>query len=110
MMTETEFNRLMDATLLEIEQALDACGTELEFDTSADILTIDFDNGTKIIVNRQTPNRELWVAAKSGGYHFRHDADQWLDTRSGRELFEVLAICISEQAGEQVALTRPRAA
>jgi CyaY protein len=99
-MTETEFNTLVDAMLARIEDALDACGLDLEFETVAGILTIEFEDGSKVIVNRQTPNREIWVAAKSGGFHFKRSGDEWTDTRGGKPLAALL-----EQAGESANLS-----
>lgn len=104
-MTETEFNTLVDATLARIEDALEACGLDLEFETVAGILTIEFEDGSKVIVNRQTPNREIWVAAKSGGFHFRRIGDAWTDTRGGKPLNALLEEVVSKQAGEPANLS-----
>jgi iron donor protein CyaY len=60
---------------------------DLDVDLESGILTITCADDTKIIVNRQTPNREIWVAARSGGFHFRWREGEWRDTRSGDELF-----------------------
>jgi CyaY protein len=98
-MTETEFNTLVDGMLLTIERALEASGLDLEFETTNGILDIEFPSGTKVIINRQTPNREIWVAARSGGFHFRSQGDLWVDTRSGKNLLELLDDVVSQQAG-----------
>jgi CyaY protein len=103
-LSETEFNTLVDETLLKIETALECCEVELDFESASGILQISFDDGTRIIVNRQTPNREIWVAARSGGFHFRLENGDWRGTRDGRELFAVLSECASQQAGEAVEL------
>jgi CyaY protein len=55
-------------------------------------------------VNRHGVNKEIWVAAKSGGFHFRREADLWLDTRDGSELFSRLSALATQQAGETVKL------
>ena len=68
------------------------------------VLQIEFANGSKIIVNSQAAAREIWVAAKSGGYHFRGDGGRWINTRDGTELFAALSTYASEQAGEPVGL------
>jgi CyaY protein len=57
-----------------------------------------------VIVNRQTPNREIWVAARSGGFHFTHRDGEWRDTRSGEELIAALERILSEQSGGNIAL------
>jgi CyaY protein len=106
--SESEFGAEVDAILLAIEESLDAhaqaADSDIEFETMAGILTIECEDGSKIIVNRQTPNREIWVAAKSGGFHFRKTNGAWMDTRGGPDLAARLTQCIQEQSGERVAL------
>jgi CyaY protein len=104
-MTETEFNQAVDAIFLNIEAALDACDTDIDTETSAGILTLEFDNGSKIILNRQGPTQEIWVAAKSGGYHYRLQNGAWRNTRDGSELLASLSTYISQQAGQEIQLT-----
>ncbi len=65
-------------------------------------MELEFENGSKIIINSQAPMQELWVAARSGGFHYRRDGERWVDTRSGSELYAALSGYVSEQA--QVAL------
>lgn len=103
-MEEREFNALADAALRRIEDALEA--TDLDFETApGGVLEIEFEDGSKIIVNRHTAAREIWVAARSGGYHFRPQGDRWLATRDGEELMAALARCIAEQGGGEVDLS-----
>ena len=101
-MTESEFNKLADETLARIEQSLDDSDTDIDYEMNGGVLELSFENGSKIIVNRQTAAREIWVAAKSGGYHFLWRDGAWYDTRDGGELFEALGRYASEQAGEVV--------
>jgi CyaY protein len=102
---EREFNRLADAMLVRIEAALEASASDLDFEIKpGGVIEIEFDNGTKVIVNRHTAAREIWVAARSGGYHFRPQGDRWLATRDGEELMAALSRCLSEQAGAPVEL------
>ncbi len=107
-MDEREFNGHAEAMLASIEQTLESCGADLDFEIGeGGVIELEFDDGSKIIVNRHTAAREIWVAAKSGGYHFRMDDTdprRWLGTRDGVELLAVLSRCISEQAGVTVAL------
>jgi CyaY protein len=101
-MTESEFNKLADETLARIEQSLDDCDTDIDCEMNGGVLELSFENGSKIIVNRQTASREIWVAAKSGGYHFLWRDGAWHDTRDGMELFVALGKYASEQAGELI--------
>lgn len=104
-MDEREFNRLADAMLARIEAALEASASDLDFEIKpGGVIEIEFDNGTKVIVNRHTAAREIWVAARSGGYHFRPQGERWLATRDGEELMAALSRCLSEQAGAPVEL------
>ena len=103
-MTETEFNQEVDALFMKIEAALDARDTDIDYETTAGILTLEFEDGSKIIVNRQGATQEIWVAAKSGGYHYRWNEGAWRNTRDGSELLASLASYISLQAGQNIAL------
>lgn len=104
-MTETECNQTADATLARIETALDASDSDIDYETTSGILTLEFEDGSKIILNRQTPTREIWVAAKSGGFHYRLENGDWVNTRDGSELFSALSSFISQQAGIPFLLT-----
>lgn len=104
-MNETEFAALADQTLTRIEHALEACGADLDFELAAGgVLEIEFTDGSKIIVNKHGVAREIWVAARSGGFHFRYDGSGWRDTRDGEALFAKLSRLAAEQAGEPVLL------
>jgi CyaY protein len=101
-MNESEFHRAVDAVLARIEAAVES-SDELDVDLEAGILTVTCADGSRVIVNRQTPNREIWVAARSGGFHFTFRDGAWRDTRSSDELFASLARVIEQQSGEKIA-------
>lgn len=107
-MNESEFNRLADQTMVDIEQAIETSGADIDYDTISEILTLEFENGSKIIINKQTPLSQLWVAAKSGGFHFDFDNERqcwYLDSDNSKELFACLSDYCSQQADEPVELT-----
>ncbi|HWV17517.1 MAG TPA: iron donor protein CyaY [Rhodocyclaceae bacterium] len=109
-MEEREFNALADQMLAQIEQSLEACGADIDFelkDGGVLEITCESDTGgdSKIIVNRHTAAREIWVAARSGGFHFRHDGGRWIGTRDGELLLGAISRCLSEQTGETVSLS-----
>ena len=103
MTTDSEFIARADATLERIAQAIDAAlaASDVDGDWSLNdgILEVEWEDGSKLIVNRHIPNREIWVAAKRGGFHFRAVDGRWRDTRSGSELAQALAELLREQAG-----------
>lgn len=108
-MSESEFLVQAEAALTAIEAALDRLNDQdlldVECSRSGNVLEIEFiHNGTKIIVNSQAPMQELWVAAKSGGFHYKLTAAGWINSRDGSELFGALSLMCSAQAGSAVVL------
>ena len=109
-MTESEFLQQAEATLRQIEATLEELAITSDLDVectrSGNVLEIEFvDNGTKIIVNSQAPMKELWVAAKSGGFHFKAEGSKWINSRDGGvELFAALSQMVSQQGGMDVTL------
>jgi CyaY protein len=108
-MTESEFLATAEATLDRIEAALERASGESDLDVecsrSGNVLEIEFiDNGSKIIVNSQAPMQEIWVAARSGGFHYKRDGERWINTRDRSELFAALSKMISEQGGVDLVL------
>ena len=112
-MDEREFNAMADAMLARIEEALENCAVDFDYDIQpGGVIELEFEHagGSKIVINRHTVAREIWIAAKSGGYHFRASAadsnhpQRWLGTRDGVELLTQLSRCMSEQAGVEVVL------
>ena len=90
-MTDPEFLALAERTLARIEDAVDALDADIDADRSGNVLTFELPDGAKVIVNTQAPMHEIWVAARSGGFHYRWDGQRWADTRSGEELSEALS-------------------
>ncbi|MBM3391384.1 MAG: iron donor protein CyaY [Betaproteobacteria bacterium] len=104
-MEETEFDTAATAVLARLEQALDVCTADVDYELQpGGVLEIEFGDGSRIIVNRHAAAREIWVAARAGGFHFRLEGGRWVDTRSGAELFESLRRLASGQAGEDIVL------
>lgn len=102
MMTESEFNKIADAILLRVENAFDQCSSDVDFFSDGSVLEIDFINRDKLIINRHVANREIWVAAKSGGFHFKLMNEQWISQRDGSELFATLQALTQLSTGESI--------
>jgi len=102
-MTESEFLALTDAVFARIETALDAAGLDTDTLRAGNVLEIEFDDGSKVIVNRHAANQELWIAARSGGYHYRQVGGAWRNTRGEGEFYADLAAAIALHAGEDFA-------
>lgn len=103
-MTESEFNAAVDATLLAIEDAIDELDTDIDMENSGGILTLTCPNGSKIIINRQDPTQEIWVAARSGGYHCGWKGDNWVCNTTHELLSLLLNRVLSEQVGSTITL------
>ena len=108
-MTESEYLVLAEAVLNDIEIRLehisDSSDVDIECSRSGNVLEIEFiDTDSKIIVNTQAPMQEIWMAARSGGFHYRFNGQQWLDTRDGSELYAALSKVASLQAGSTITL------
>jgi CyaY protein len=100
MMDESAFNVLADAELMRIEAAIEACGAEVDVESKpGGVLELEFENGSKIIINRHSAAREIWVAAKSGGFHFLPREGGWIASRDGSEIYAMLSRLVSEQSG-----------
>ncbi|UDG82271.1 iron donor protein CyaY [Candidatus Vallotia cooleyia] len=109
-MTNAEYLELaeqtLDAVQTAVEDVADEVGIDVECERIGNVLKLEFDVDSKIIVNLQLSMREIWIAAKSGGYHFKYVDGVWLDTRTSTEFFETLSAVVSLHTGQSVMLTR----
>jgi CyaY protein len=103
-MTETEFRDLADRVLNLVGAAIDNSDGDFDWVLRDGVLEIECPDGSKLILNQHLPNREIWLAAKSGGYHFRPEAGVWRDTRGGAPLPAMLMRALQEQGGAAVDL------
>jgi CyaY protein len=104
-MTESEFEDLAAAALAALERAFEAAAPDADVQTKGSgVLEIEFEDGSKMVINRHGAAREIWVAARSGGFHFRYDGSAWRDTREGKELFATVSMLASQQSGAPVLL------
>ena len=98
MSDESDFSALADRVLQAIGAALDAADADVDWTLNDGVLTIDCGCSGKLIVNRHVPSREVWVAARSGGFHFRARDGAWRDTRDGSMLGAALSSLLRAQA------------
>jgi CyaY protein len=98
----TEFSAFTDQLLERIVDTLDDAAGVDDAALNQGVLDISCDNGSKIIINRHAPTQEIWIAARSGGYHFRRTATGWQDTRSAEALPDALSRIVAEQTGSRI--------
>ena len=103
-LTDSQYRELISALLAGIETTIDRWLQDdfVDIDTqrTGGLLELTFPGGSKIILNAQPPLHELWLAARAGGFHYKYVDGCWRDTRDGREFFDALSACASEQAGK----------
>jgi CyaY protein len=100
MLNITEFNERVDLLFDRIIDTIDAADADIDVELNQGVLEVTCANDTQIIVNRHEPTREIWIAAKSGGFHFKWVNETWLDTRSGEALDAALTRVFLDQTGE----------
>lgn len=102
--SDAAYHALARALLGGIEQQVDRWlqddVVDIDSARTGGLLELSFPNGSKIVVNTQPPLHEIWLAARRGGFHYRHADGAWRDTKTGEEFFATLSACASEQAGK----------
>ena len=98
-MNDSEFHLIVDNHLAMIEETLDEAMVDFDYETMAGVLKLVFADGSQIIINRQEPLHEIWVATKFDGHHFALVDGQWIDNRGGDELLGFLSAAIERQSG-----------
>jgi CyaY protein len=102
-MTDTEFLDLAEQALETLEDAIDELNETTEMDVDAQrvggMITLVFANRSQIVVNLQKPLHEIWLAAQSGGYHYKWSGQAWLDTKTQVEFWGQLSADMTRQSG-----------
>ncbi|MFE8151889.1 iron donor protein CyaY [Brenneria goodwinii] len=103
-MNDSEFHQLADELMLQLEETLDqfAGDADIDYETNGGVMTLIFENASKIVINRQEPLHQIWLATKAGGYHFNFQDARWVCDRSGKDFMALLSEACSTQAGEAV--------
>lgn len=101
-LSEAQFHDLIDTLQTAIEDVFDASGMDVDLENSGGVLTVRLENGSQLIFSRQPPLRQLWVAARSGGFHLDLKDGGWVCDSTGEDLPSLLARVTREQSGENV--------
>ncbi len=108
-MSDAEFREVAGGVLAGIEATVDRWlqndVIDIDANRTGGMLELSFPNGSKIVVNTQPPLQELWLAARRGGFHFKHVDGEWRDTRNDGDFHAVLSACASEQGGKTLAFS-----
>ncbi len=105
-MTDLDYLNHAEKALAAIELACDrindASDADIDNQRTGGMVTLTFANRSQIIINLQKPLQEIWMAAKAGGFHYKFNSDQWLNTKDSSEFFSALTQYASEQSGQRV--------
>lgn len=104
-MNDSEYNVLADELILTVEEAIEDCDVDIDYESNGGLLELIFPNGTKIIINKQEPLHQVWVATKFNGHHFELKDDVWMDKRGGGEFWQFISQAISKQAETDITLS-----
>ncbi len=106
--TEQEFERVADEALHALDRALtDLDGLEASLEMG--ILTLEFSDGTKYVVNSHRAARQIWMAAEHSAWHFDYvpSEGRWIASKNGDELWSTIAAVTSRKLGREVSLGGP---
>lgn len=101
-MNDLEYDDLADNTLIAVEEAIENIDLDLDYESHGGLLSITFPDGSKVIINKQPPLHQLWVATKFNGHHFEWQGNCWIDNRTGIEFWQLLSEAFSAQGGVAV--------
>ena len=101
-MNDSQYHQMVDDIFIELEERLDECEVDIDYESAGGILTLIFVDQSKIILNKQAPLHQLWVATKFNGHHFNYDQNQWIDERTGAEFWRFMNDAATKQAGQSV--------
>jgi CyaY protein len=95
----TKAHALLARIEAQVDAWLDEDVVDIDSHRTGGLLELSMPGGSKIVLNTQPPLQEIWLAARSGGYHFKWDGSQWVD-REGQEFLARLSRSASEQSGQ----------
>ena len=109
LMTDSEYHALADALLLRLESQMDRWLEDdvIDIDTqrAGGLLELSFPDRSKLVINKQPPLHEIWLASRAGGFHFRWLDTAWRDTKTTQTFEQVFDEQASQQAGRPLQLT-----
>jgi CyaY protein len=103
-MNDVEFQDRVEKMFLVIEDRIDELELDIDIDSSGGILTMTCENGSSVILSRQIATHEIWVAAKSGGFHLKFDGADWNCGATHETLGILINRVFSEQLDDEITL------
>ncbi len=103
-MEDNKYFDLVETIFNDIEDRVDELPFDLDIDVSCGLLSVMFPDGSSVVLSKQVANQEIWVAAKSGGFHLHAQDQRWMCSTTDEELYVLLNRVFTEQLGAQVVL------
>lgn len=101
-MNDTEFHQLADEELRKVEEAIDSAQVDIDYEIVGNVMTLEFDDKSQIVINKQEPMRELWLASRAGGFHFAYQDGLWLCSKTGEVFFSFVKRECETYLGEAI--------
>jgi len=101
-MNDSEFQQLADQLYQKIEDCIEESGADVDYEQNGGLLTLEFENSSKLIINRQQPLHQIWLATLESGHHYNYINESWIDDRSGDDFLVFLSAAIFKQSQEKV--------
>ncbi|RKF22100.1 iron donor protein CyaY [Alginatibacterium sediminis] len=98
-MNELQYHQIIEDSFNFIDQCIDVQEADIDSELHSGVLNLEFENRTQMVINKQEPLLQLWLATKFGGFHFERHDDKWICNRSGNEFWSFLAESIEKQSG-----------
>lgn len=101
-MKVNEYHQLVEQEFQRVEDAIDESGADIDYETMGNVFTLEFEDRSQIVINKQEPMQEIWLASKSGGFHFSYQNEQWICSKTGSEFFAKVKQECELHAGETI--------
>jgi CyaY protein len=105
-LSEAAYEALAGPELQRLLDAVDEIGEDVDAELASDILSLEFADGTKYVINSHRAARQIWMAAGTNAWHFDPTGDRWVASKTDEELWSVLERVLSDKLGRTVELAR----
>ncbi|MDC0611209.1 iron donor protein CyaY [Vibrio sp.] len=101
-MNDTEFHQLVDIQFSTLEELIDDSGADIDYEVTGNVMTLEFEDRSQIVINRQEPMHEIWLASKSGGFHFQLKDEKWICSKTEKEFLQLVKDECQKHADEEI--------
>lgn len=101
-MNDTEFHQLVDEQFDNLEELIDESGADIDYEVLGNVMNLEFEDRSQIVINRQEPMHEIWLASRSGGFHFQYKNNDWVCSKTGLTFLALVKQECEKHAGETI--------